>query len=458
MLNVLIVSTYLIVVLFVGIYYSQRITTMRQFSLSGQVFSGPIILATISATYIGAGFVFGYTGQAFKVGIPFLFPLAGCCLSKIIIGKIIVPKMTRFENAMSIGDVMSYDYKMVGSVVTGIASCALCLGFAGAQISAVGLMFKQFFSIDYTIGIIIACLVLVVYSSLGGFRAVALTDVVQFGVLIIALPLICNLELVKIGGLRELLSSLPQSHIIPSADVAFDQFLWFLLFVLPWLDPAAVQRILMDKDSNKVSKGFYLSALLDIPIFLVIVTIGLIALVTAPDLDPNLSFVYVISKLPDGVQGFAIAGVLAIVMSTADSCLHAAGVSFVHDVIGPFKGNLSDHQELRLSQIATGFLGLGAIYCSFTFPKILDMIMYFQNMLWMPLIMAPLYATILGLRANAKSFIISCICGMSMQMLGPWLFSCDRGMMLSFISLSASASGLLFSHIVFKHKMVKSYQ
>jgi hypothetical protein len=79
-------------------------------------------------------------------------------------------------------------------------------------------------------------------------------------------------------------------------------------------------------------------------------------------------------------------------------------------------------------------------------------------MLWMPLIMAPLYATILGLRANAKSFIISCICGMSMQMLGPWLFSCDRGMMLSFISLLASASGLLFSHIVFKNKMIKSYQ
>lgn len=446
MLNAAIVAFYIIFVLGVGLFYSRTMKSMREFSLSNQIFPPPVILATISATFIGAEFVFGFAEQTYRVGIAFIFPMVGWCLCKLIIGHYIVPRVARFKNAISVGDIMAQDYGIVGRVVTGVAGAIVCLGFVGAQISACGLLFSYFFDGSYTAGVIVGCAVLVFYSALGGFRAVAFTDLVQFGVLLIAIPIICNIELIEIGGLAELITSLPKTHIIPSPAITLEQITWFFIFLIPLLDPAIMQRIMMDRDHKKVSRAFKLSALTDIPIYLVVCLIGLIALVKNPLLDANLSFPYIVAKLPNGIKGLAIAGILAVVMSTADSFLHAASVSVVHDVIKPCFKRISDKVEMRLSQMCTVFLGITAIIGALRFTRILDLIIYFQNISWMPLVMVPLYAAIFGLNARLPSFIISGMCGLGIQFLWPAVWGPTPEIFLALLGLCSSACGLLLSH------------
>lgn len=230
-----------------------------------------------------------------------------------------------------------------------------------------------------------------------------------------------------------------------------EQAAWFFIFLIPLLDPAIMQRIMMDRDEEKIATGFRLSALTDIPIYLVVCLIGLIAFVKNPGLDSNLSFPYILSELPNGIKGLAVAGVFAVTMSTADSFLNAASVSLVHDVIKPcLRRPMKDRLEVLLAQVATVLLGFSAIFGALKFPRLLDLIIYFQNISWMPLIMAPLYATLFGLGANRRSFIIAGTCGIGAQVLWPLAIGKISELFLALISLTASCLGLLISHFLSK--------
>lgn len=154
----------------------------------------------------------------------FLFPLVGWCVCKLIIADLIVPRVARFRNAMTVGDIMAVDYGLLGRITTGLCGAVLGLGFAGAQISACGLMLHYFFELDYFVGIFLACTVVVIYSALGGFRAVAFTDLVQFAVLIVAIPIVCNFELSQIGDLPIYLKNCPRATL-------------YLPLRLPWNKP-----------------------------------------------------------------------------------------------------------------------------------------------------------------------------------------------------------------------------
>lgn len=447
MFDALIVAIYIFSVICVGIYYSRGISSMREFSLADRKFPMPVIMSTISATFIGADFIFGFAQQSFSIGMIFLFPLLGLCLCKVVIAYSVVPRVAKFEDAFSAGDIMARDYGTIGRIVTGLSGTIISIGFVGAQVAACTILFKYFFGVPNVLGFLVACSVIVIYSALGGFRAVAFTDMLQFGVLLVALPIICNFELSKIGGITAILSAMPESHFSPSTDVVFDQVAWFFFFLLPLLDPGVLQRIIMDRDHRKVAQAFKASALTDIPIYLIICVIGLIALVKNPDIDAGLAFAEIIGGLPTGIKGLAIAGVLAVFMSTADSYLNVASISLVHDVIKPiFKNRLSEKTELRLAQSSTAVIGVFAIYMSLSFPSILDLIVYFQNLSWAPLIVVPLYASIFGLRANAVAFVASGVAGVSIQYIWPAIFGTTPEIWMMPLSLCASTTVLLATH------------
>ena len=135
----------------------------------------------------------------------------------------------------------------------------------------------------------------------------------------------------------------------------------FLTFVLgETLVPPYVQRLFIGKDAKHVARGTMLSGIFSIPFFTIAGCIGLVALTIAPDLDPNKSLPYVVNTvLPIGLKGLVIAGIISIVMSSADSFLNSAAIAFTHDVVKPLREeNLSEKHELLLSKIVTLFVGV----------------------------------------------------------------------------------------------------
>ena len=187
----------------------------------------------------------------------------------------------------------------------------------------------------------------------------------------------------------------------------------FLTFVLgETLVPPYVQRLLLSKNTRHTRNGTLWSGLFSIPFFAVTGAIGLVALALKPDLDPNLSMPFVINEvLPACLRGVVMAGVISIVMSSADSFLNAASVSFTNDVLGPLTGQrLSARRELMEARLINLFVGLLAVVFAIQIKSILDILIYSYNF-WSPIVLVPLVAAILGLKSSRQCFFLGGMAG-----------------------------------------------
>jgi SSS family solute:Na+ symporter len=414
-LDYVIIIFYLCVVLLVGLWSGKGMKSLQEFSVSHRSYSSLVIFATLSASFIGGGFSIGNAEKVFRFGIANIVVLWGFSLKEILVARFIAPKMDNFPNVISAGDIMELGYGKPAKVVTGFFSVFLCAGIVGAQVGAMGLIFKVFLGIEPIWGILIGCGIVIAYSTIGGMRAVVLTDVIQFCVLAIGLPAALIFGIVKLGGFSAIREAVPASHFsVPANTMTIGAFLsLFLTFLLgETLVPPYVQRLLIGKDAAHTARGTMLSGIFSIPFFVVTGSIGLVALALDPKLDPNLAMPYVIrTVLPAGVRGVVIAGVISIVMSSADSFLNGAATACINDIVKPLrKKPLSERHELLLAKLTNCFVGVFAVIFAINIPSILDILIYAYNF-WAPIILVPLAAVFLGVRVTRAGFLSGTIAG-----------------------------------------------
>ncbi|MHC4534170.1 MAG: sodium:solute symporter family protein [Planctomycetota bacterium] len=417
MLNYLdygIIIFYLCAILLVGLWSGKGMKSLQDFSVSHRSYTSFVIFATLSASFIGGGFSIGNAEKVYRLGIVNIVALWGFSLKEILVAKFIAPRMDSFPNVISAGDIMELGYGKPAKVITGFFSVFLCAGIVGAQVGAMGLIFKVFLGIEPIWGILIGCGIVIAYSTIGGMRAVVLTDVIQFCVLAIGLPAALLFGIVKLGGISAIREAVPASHFsVPADTMTFAAFLsLFLTFLLgETLVPPYVQRLLIGKDAAHTARGTMLSGIFSVPFFVITGAIGLVALTLDAKLDPNLAMPYVIrTVLPVGVRGVVIAGVISIVMSSADSFLNGAATSCINDIVKPLRIPLSERQELLLAKLTNCLVGVLAVIFAIKISSILDILIYAYNF-WAPVILVPLAAVFLGVRVTRAGFFGGTIAG-----------------------------------------------
>lgn len=415
-IDMIIIIFYLVGVLAIGLWAGRNVKNLADYSVAGRSFPAIIVFATLSASFIGGGFTLGNAEKVFTFGIVNIAALWGFSLKEILVAKFIAPHMHQFPNAISVGDVMEKDYGKWGKVVSGIFSVFLCAGILGAQVGGMGYIFHVFMNIPVWVGIVVGTGIVILYDTIGGMKAVVATDIIQFVVLAIGIPLSLFLGIQHIGGISMLVSQLPEGHLDLFSNITSWQFLsLFLTFLLgETLVPPYVQRLFVGKDSAHTAKGTLWSGLFSIPFFAITGMIGLVALVMKPDLNPNLSLPYVIQQtLPVGIRALVVAGIISVVMSSADSFLNSASVGFTNDIVKPFRKKKTGAGEgLFMARMATLITGSLAMLFAIKIQSILDILIYAYNF-WAPIIMVPLAATLLGVRATTRTFLSGAVAGIA---------------------------------------------
>jgi SSS family solute:Na+ symporter len=414
-LDYAIITGYLLAILAVGLWSGKGMKTLADFSVSHRSYGSLVIFATLSASFIGGGFSIGNAEKVFTFGIANIVALWGFSLKEILVAKFIAPRTGNFPGVISVGDLMDRGYGKLGRIISGFFSVFLCAGIVGAQVGAMGIIFNVFLGIKPIWGILIGCGIVITYSTVGGMRAVVLTDVIQFCVLAIGLPAALVFGLVKLGGISAIKAAAPASHFsIPAEGMTIGAFLsLFLTFVLgETLVPPYVQRLFIAKDAGHTARGTMLSGIFSIPFFAITGSIGLVALALDPELNPNLAMPYVVHNvLPIGVRGIVIAGVISIVMSSADSFLNGASTCCINDLVKPIrKIPLSERYELLLAKLINGLVGILAVIFAIKIPSILDILIYAYNF-WAPIIVIPLAGVLLGFRVTQTGFLAGTAAG-----------------------------------------------
>lgn len=415
MIDIIIVFTYLILLLFIGIFQKSKQDSFKNFSRAtgDKIQKNKLILvATIFASTIGGGTTFGIAEKTFADNISYSCGLLLVIPIDLAIAYYIMPRIIKHYGAESVGDIMDVYYGTAGRYIAGLSSILVSIGLVAAQISVSGRIFEYILQINYIYGVILSYGIVVAYTTIGGFRSVLFANQLQFFAILFAIPVISIFGIYQLG-ISNFIEAIPHEKvsIFSNEDLLTATISAALGFAVMNMFPTFIQRALINKNDTDTSKAIYIKSII-YAFFLVFITInGLLAFAIFPDAKASLALPQLIDYIiPEGIQGFVVVGLLAAVMSTADSDLNITSITLVKDFLKPiFKIN-GQSKMLLFARIINVLIGSLAIIIALCFDRVADLVIFIAGF-WGPVILTPLVLALFNVVISKRAFTISCLAG-----------------------------------------------
>jgi len=448
-IDIFVIVAYLVVCLVVGVTKIGKIKDIRDYAIGDGSISSGTLFATLFATYIGANVTAGSVEKVHAMGLLFVIAFLFMPLGWWLAAYIYSDKIEEFRNngCLTLSDIMQQLYGPLGKWVSNAMYLMLSIIVLTIHFVAIGYLLHYFTGMERLYAMILGFGIIVLYSTLGGIKAVIVTDLLQSLIIFVALPIACFNTYYKLGGYEKIVESLPSHYFTLDLKTENVFLLLSLVFysVLPASGGAFIQRFLMAGKAAKLREALHYSMLMTIPFIIIMVMIGYMSKVVAPDINSSMAFFYIIgNELPVFIKGLVIAGMLAVIMSTADSYLNASGVLIAHDIVKGVYPNISKKMELFVARFATVLISLFAALLALNKNNSIRELDWLMSNFWEPLIFIPLAAGFLGFKAARKSFPISLLSGITVVFGCRFYFGDFSTLGLAAGSL-ASALGLLFS-------------
>ncbi len=441
MLDRFLVFVYLAILVIVGLRGGKRVRNAADFSATNRHYGTFVIFASLSASFIGGGYSSGNAAAAFENGIGTALALFGFGIGMMIIGKWLVPGVARFPHVSTVGGVLGAAYGPSARFVTGVFSFLCCAGVVGAQMESIGLVFHTLLGVNTTVGTLLGCGIVLLYTTFGGLGSVIVADMIQFLLLAVGMPALLLVAVWKGGGIVPLAEQLPAELFSPLNGRTLPAFLSLFVSMMcgEALAPPYMQRLLIGKTPRSTARGTILSGLFSLPFFLITAGIGLAARAlhvtdTAATAMPDL----ILAILPVGVRGLLMAAMVSIILSAADGFLNGATVGLVCDAILPSYPHLSGRTQLLLLRGVNVITGIAAVVFSLCVPNVFQILLLAYSF-WSPAILVPLAAALLGIQTTERTFLLSALVGFSACLVWNTLLSQPFGVDGTVVGIAANA-------------------
>ena len=424
MLTVLII--YMLIMLAIGIWAGRYNKNMTDFLLAGRRLGLLLATFTLTATYFGGGYFMGLSSYAYEHGWVALWQAIGGGLGLILVGFIAF-KMRELQ-FYTVPDYLVHRYggKTIRVLSAGLSLIAL-VGILGAQVLATRAVLAMV-GVGSDLGLVIAALLFVGYTVIGGLWAVTLTDFVQISIATIGAIIAAVVAFSKVGGYQSLVGAVTAQGVgegfftLSGGDFSLVMWLVLPMMMYTLIGQDVYQRLFAAKDSKTARNAGILSGIAIIVICIFTVFIGLAARALFPDLaDSSLAATMVINKFFHPVAaGFILAAILAAIMSTADSLLTAGTSHIIKDFYMEVFGVKEEGNEkklLSLSRWWTLILGVGSIFFALAVPSIIDVLNY-SYFLYTGGVFVPVVGGILWKRATRQGAIAGLLVGAGMAVIG----------------------------------------
>ncbi len=319
---------------------------IEEYFIGGRSLGGFVLAMTIIASYTSASSFVGGPGVAYQLGLSWvllaMIQVPTTFLTLGVLGKrfAIVARRT---GAVTITDYLRARYKSDAVVI--LCSVALLIFFMAAMLAQFiggARLFQAVTGYPYVAGLGLFGVTVVLYTALGGFRAVALTDAVQGMVMLVAAVLVLLAVIEKGGGMESCMAALERIDpglITPSGpDNAVPRPFILSFWVLVGLGilglPQTTQRCMAYRDSRSMHQAMIMGTLIIGFMILCAHLAGALGRAVFPQLPagdlamPTL----IVELLPPFWAGVFIAGPLAAIMSTVDSMLLLASAAIIKDL------------------------------------------------------------------------------------------------------------------------------
>ena len=389
---------YQLLLIAVGYWASKRVVSEEDYFLGGRQL-GPFVAAlSYSASSSSAWSLLGMSGAAYVLGLSAIWIASGSILGSIIAWVYIAPRLLRFSHKnkiVTIGDFLGHDVDSSWKHKIVILSAIIILisfsFYVAAQFQGAGNTFSSTFDLSMNSSIILGATIIMIYTFLGGFWAVSVTDAIQ-GVLMVAasvvLPVFALIEIGGIGAFISALSELNKPELLSltgaNMGLAAIGFIFGSLAIGfgPIGQPHLLVRFMALRDEKAMKQARILTLFWFIIVFIGMFMVGLTANVLIP--NPEFNAEAILFQLTDMVfspviGAIILAAVLSAIMSTADSQLLVGASSISYDLkVGKrYKG-----KEVLVSRLAVAFLVVMSVLVSLYIPApIFDRALFAWNAL-----------------------------------------------------------------------------
>ena len=417
-IDYLIFGVYLTLMLGIGFYFMRKNRSADDYFVGGRKMGAFHIGLSVVATDVGGGFSIGLGGLGFIMGLSgtwLLFTgLIGAWLSAVLL----IPKVSEMaakHNFLSFPQFLEKLYNGRVALIAGLISAIGYLGFTSSQILAgAKLASATFPNISLQNALILMGIIAVVYTSVGGIKAVIYTDTFQWillmgGLVFVGLPV----AFFGIGGWETLQTTLPDSYFDLTA-VSWQQIVnWFVTIVPIWfIGMTLYQRIYAAGNKKTAQRAWFVAGLFEYPVMAFTGVIlglfakaafenGIISAEFGAVMDPEMGLPILLRTiLPVGLTGLILSAYFSAIMSTADSCLMASSGNLITDILKKHNSG----KIMLLSQGITLLLGVVALFIAWKVPNVLELMLHSYSFMVSGLFIPVLAGIFLKSRSSSGAF------------------------------------------------------
>lgn len=372
---------YLLSVVLVGMYASRFASRgLAEFFLGGRRLKSFVVALSAVASGRSAWLLVGVTGMAYARGVSTLWSVVGYTVAELILFLTVAVRLRQYsgeKGSITLPDYFESRFNDSSRMLRGVSALVILIFmviYVAAQFDGGGKAFSASFGVSHIHGVLFTAAIVWLYTLLGGFLAVALTDVLQAIFMLVGLLIVPMIAIIDFGGFNAVSQALrlQDAALLDPFALTVGTLVGFLGIGLGSTgNPHIIVRYMSIHDPTKLRVSAAWGTVWNVLMATGAICIGLVgrAYFPAPSSLPNGDtenlFPYLAQlHLPPFFFGLVMAAILAAIMSTADSQLLVAASSVVRDLYQQLllKGKeISQERLVLLSRIMITVLVFAAI-------------------------------------------------------------------------------------------------
>ncbi|SDC08367.1 sodium/proline symporter [Natrinema hispanicum] len=374
-------AAYLLILLGIGLYSSRLMDTVDDYVIGGRSV-GPVVTGfSERASEMSGWLTLGVPSDAFGTGVMAFYNGLGMIPADLFAWAGLAKRLRKYTEivkAVTLPTFFETRLQDDTGLVKGVSAVVLMIfegGYVGAQIVAAGTLLEVLTGVEPLVGILGGGVIVVGYTMLGGYFAVAWSDYFQGAIILLAFIILPILAFTNYGLPFNDLASVGSSYTSITAGMTG----WAAIFgIISYAaiglgipgNPHVMVRFMGIDEVKNIRLAALVAQLFMFVAYIGAGFVGLYALVAfgqgGIDDPNNVMPMLTLEFFPGAIAGIILAAALAAMMSSADSQLLVATSAIVEDVYhGYVNPNASQAKLVRYSQLVT--LALGAASIAFAY-------------------------------------------------------------------------------------------
>ena len=448
--DLLVIGLNLAIMVAIGVYCARKTRSADSYFLADRSMPGWVVGFSIMATIISSMTFLALPGATFKDDWRFM-PAHFLYFIPAVVTYLVFMPFFRRGHIRTAYEYLEQRFGVWARLYGAVAFLFYHIFRTGIVLYGVSLPFQKMSGWDLSYVICGLGFLVAIYTIAGGLQAVIYTDCLQ-GIALIVGGLICTPIVAHLipGGLVQIFTEASAAGKLSIGSTAFsfsEKTVWVIILVYQFMflqmmctDQSMVQRYLAIRTDKEARQGFVLGTLLTIPVWMYFAFIGTALFVfyqhfpepALANAEPEEVFPYfILTKVPAGVAGFVISGLLAAAMSTLDSSINASAATVTNDFYRRFRPSAGNQQHyLRVGRVISVVFSIIMVGVAMAVHKLrTDTLMDVQTLVY-PVVTAGLLSLfLLGfLTVRVGSTAALCSTVATVALVGAWVYlTTDQG-------------------------------